>query len=38
MNAQWSVMCLRQNEGDYERALANFGEIRGTIPAEAFQS
>jgi hypothetical protein len=38
MNAAWSVMCLQQNAGDYERALANFGEIRGTIPPEAFQA
>lgn len=38
MNAQYSVMCLQGNAFDYERALANFGEIRGNIPAEAFQS
>ena len=37
MNAQFSVLCAGGNQWDYERALANFTEIRGTIPAEAFQ-
>lgn len=36
MNAQFSEMCLVQNEWNVERAVANFNEIRPTIPPEAF--
>lgn len=37
MNAQFSELCLAQNDWDVERAVANFQEIRATIPPEAFQ-
>lgn len=36
MNAQFSELCLAQNGWDVERAVANFEEIRATIPPEAF--
>lgn len=36
MNASFSAMCLAQNGWDLDRALANFAEIRDSIPAEAF--
>ncbi|WWC94780.1 hypothetical protein V866_001629 [Kwoniella sp. B9012] len=36
MNAQFSAMCLEQNSWNFEAALKNFEEIRGTIPPEAF--
>ncbi|OCF38158.1 nuclear RNA export factor 1/2 [Kwoniella heveanensis BCC8398] len=36
MNAQFSSMCLAQNGWDFEAAVKNFEEIRGTIPPEAF--
>lgn len=36
MNATYSAMCLAQNGWDLERAVVNFGEIRSSIPAEAF--
>ncbi|WOO82011.1 mRNA export factor mex67 [Vanrija pseudolonga] len=36
MNDAYSEMCLAQNDWDVERAVANFQEIRGSIPADAF--
>ncbi|TXT05944.1 hypothetical protein VHUM_03705 [Vanrija humicola] len=36
MNDAYSEMCLTQNDWDVERAVANFQEIRGSIPADAF--
>jgi nuclear RNA export factor len=36
MNLQYAVMCLEQNGGSLEAALANFAEIRSMIPPEAF--
>ncbi|KAL7418450.1 nuclear mRNA export, poly(A)+RNA binding protein [Cryptotrichosporon argae] len=36
MNDGWSRMCLAQNEWDIERALANFLELKPTIPPEAY--
>lgn len=37
MNAQFAEMCLAQNGWNFEVALKNFEEIKGTIPPEAFQ-
>jgi nuclear RNA export factor len=37
MNQDFATMCLTQNGWDFEVALKNFEEIKGTIPAEAFQ-
>ncbi|ODO05700.1 hypothetical protein I350_04760 [Cryptococcus amylolentus CBS 6273] len=36
MNAQFAMMCLAQNGWDLEAAVANFEEIKGSIPQEAF--
>nr|XP_019044229.1 nuclear RNA export factor 1/2 [Kwoniella bestiolae CBS 10118]OCF23159.1 nuclear RNA export factor 1/2 [Kwoniella bestiolae CBS 10118] len=36
MNAQFSTMCLEQNGWNFEAALKNFEEIKGSIPPEAF--
>ncbi|WWC91628.1 uncharacterized protein L201_006574 [Kwoniella dendrophila CBS 6074] len=36
MNAQFSQLCLEQNGWNFEAALKNFEEIKGTIPPEAF--
>jgi nuclear RNA export factor len=36
MNAQFAAMCLAQNGWDFETALKNFEEIKGSIPAEAY--
>lgn len=36
MNAAFSTMCLEQNGWDVDRAVANFEEIRATIPPEAY--
>lgn len=37
MNVNFATMCMVQNGWDYEVALRNYGEIKGTIPAEAYQ-
>jgi len=37
MNAQYASMCLAQNGWDLETAVRNFEEIKGSIPAEAYQ-
>lgn len=37
MNAQYATMCLEQNGWDLEMAVKNFEEIKGSIPAEAYQ-
>jgi nuclear RNA export factor len=36
MNANFSELCLSQNGWDVDRAVANFEEIRATIPPDAF--
>lgn len=36
MNANFSELCLAQNGWDVDRAVANFQEIRATIPPEAY--
>lgn len=36
MNAAFSELCLAQNAWDVDRAVANFQEIRSSIPADAF--
>jgi nuclear RNA export factor len=37
MNAQYASMCLAQNGWDLETAVRNYEEIKGSIPAEAYQ-
>jgi nuclear RNA export factor len=37
MNVQFATMCLAQNGWEFEVALKNFEEIKGSIPSEAFQ-
>lgn len=37
MNAQFASLCLEQNGWDLETAVRNFEEIKGSIPAEAYQ-
>lgn len=37
MNAQYASMCLAQNGWDFETALRNYEEIKGSIPADAYQ-
>ncbi|BEI86932.1 hypothetical protein CcaverHIS002_0702780 [Cutaneotrichosporon cavernicola] len=36
MNAAFSELCLSQNGWDVDRAVINFGEIRSSIPPDAF--
>ncbi|CAE6462120.1 unnamed protein product [Rhizoctonia solani] len=36
LNAQYSRMCLEGNGWDLAKALANFEELKGTIPPDAF--
>jgi nuclear RNA export factor len=36
MNAAYAEMCLQQNAWDLDKAVANFEQIRSTIPPEAF--
>jgi nuclear RNA export factor len=36
LNLQYSIMCLEQNGGSLEAALANFQQVRANIPPEAF--
>ena len=37
MNVSFSTLCLEQNNWDLEQAVRNYEEIKGTIPAEAYQ-
>lgn len=37
MNQQYASMCLAQNGWDVDTAVRNFEEIKGSIPAEAYQ-
>lgn len=37
MNVQYASMCLAQNGWDFETALRNYEEIKGSIPADAYQ-
>jgi nuclear RNA export factor len=36
LNLQYAVMCLEQNGGSLDAALANFQQVRANIPADAF--
>ena len=37
MNAAYAELCLNQNDWDFDRALANFQELKPGIPEEAYK-
>ncbi|KAH9945270.1 NTF2-like protein [Epithele typhae] len=36
LNLQYAEECLKNNDWDIERAMANFGQVKATLPADAY--